>query len=1317
MAIPNGSAHSGGATSVTHGDHGGALYLDAADGALSLTLPDAALMFRGAFARSGPDLSITGPEGNSVVITNYFAHEHGPTLLSPEGAMLAPDLVAQLAGPRFPGVYAQQGPAAQAAPIGQVEATGGTATIVHADGSRTAAAVGTPVFQGDVVETGGDGRLSITFADKTNISLGEGARIVLDKFVYDPGSAGQNSLLFNLVQGAFVFVAGYVAPTGDMKIQTPVATMGIRGTTGVVRADVQDGTSYFTLKPDPPGKLGEPGGNVGAFDVFARLNGVLIKEVRVPDQLLVVRNAAGQFQDLPQIGSNEAAFQQEILNFAFASHQQMLLRTDNGQSPVDGQPGPPNPNNRGDVPGDVQHAGLTPGGDKPVFFHDPLSVDLIKQTDPLGNEEGKGGTQTGDTSTNGASQSALVLAPPPAFTSQPIAVAFFQQPDVPGIHATLPYGFTSSANLPVSVKSTVVTVSAVSFPVGDAPAQPFTLTPEQTQAFTKAFNAETGHFDLAIDTSFLAEGQQVVVTVTVTIQDSRGVTATQTEAFSIVGTNDAPTLAPTQIHLQDTAAADTFQPVTGALEGHDADNGAHLTYAIAGATSYEGVTRTTTAYGTLTVLADGSYTFTPNSAAINALGDGAHVSLPIAITVSDGIAAPVQSTLTINIDGANDAPTLDAVKIHFQDTSAPDTFQPVTGTLQGHDADANAHLTYAIAGETSYEGTTRTTTAYGELTVLSDGSYTFTPNSAAINALGEGAHISVPITVTVSDGIAAPVQSTLTIEIDGVNDVPVITAGHGSVTPLTYTGSADLVGDNTLALTTHPESGGYAGAIWQAVDLSQNAQWTVKLYFGPGGGFEGLKSADGIAFAFQAQGNAALGGGGGGMGVDGIPGAIGVKFDTYPFNPGDGESDIANNFAKFFAQGDISGAGFDATKQLLPLLSDGQYHDVHIDWNATTHTLTYSIDGYTGSLQRDIVGLDFGGNSLVYAGFTGGGGAAHALEAIQLESTSNGTSGLIAERPYTSNSSELRVVSGSFTFSDAEVGDGHTLSVVPPQGDTYGSFQATLVSDGAGHGTVNWTYTVQEAALDPLKDNDIVKETFKIVIGDGRGTSSQDVDITLSGATHEGESEDFASPPVIVADDQPLSQAIVGSSGDEVIALTLNSGDSFVQQVDGRGGTNALHLLGNLETVDLTQLASGQLQNIQEIDLTQGTAQTLKLSLDQVLQLNTSADANLLQAVADYNSAQPADKQIAVSQNHLLVVDGDHGAGEVAVSDTLSIVDATANAQSGSWVYAGTVTSATLSAGASEHDIYNYVTPAHEVLASIAVQHDVQVHLPNHNSA
>ncbi len=55
--------------------------------------------------------------------------------------------------------------------------------------------------------------------------------MVLDELVYDPGGS-DNSMLVNLVQGTFVFVAGQIAPTGEMEVQTPVATLGIRGTTG-----------------------------------------------------------------------------------------------------------------------------------------------------------------------------------------------------------------------------------------------------------------------------------------------------------------------------------------------------------------------------------------------------------------------------------------------------------------------------------------------------------------------------------------------------------------------------------------------------------------------------------------------------------------------------------------------------------------------------------------------------------------------------------------------------------------------------------------------------------------------------------------------------------------------------------------------------------------------------------------------------------------------------------------------------------------------------------------------------------------------------
>src|SRR5262249_59913798 len=56
------------------------------------------------------------------------------------------------------------------------------------------------------------------------------ARMVLNEFVYDPNGKS-NSTLFSLSKGTFTFIAGKVAKTGDMKIDTPVATMGIRGTT------------------------------------------------------------------------------------------------------------------------------------------------------------------------------------------------------------------------------------------------------------------------------------------------------------------------------------------------------------------------------------------------------------------------------------------------------------------------------------------------------------------------------------------------------------------------------------------------------------------------------------------------------------------------------------------------------------------------------------------------------------------------------------------------------------------------------------------------------------------------------------------------------------------------------------------------------------------------------------------------------------------------------------------------------------------------------------------------------------------------------
>ena len=130
-------------------------------------------------------------------------------------------------------------PAAVEQPIGKVVSAKGTVTIEHTaavvvqanvQDNGLQAKVGDLVYRGDVLQTGSDGKLGLTLADGTAFNLSSNGRMVLNQFVYDP-SARSNAALFSLTKGSFTFVAGAVAKIGDMKVDTPVATLGIRGTT------------------------------------------------------------------------------------------------------------------------------------------------------------------------------------------------------------------------------------------------------------------------------------------------------------------------------------------------------------------------------------------------------------------------------------------------------------------------------------------------------------------------------------------------------------------------------------------------------------------------------------------------------------------------------------------------------------------------------------------------------------------------------------------------------------------------------------------------------------------------------------------------------------------------------------------------------------------------------------------------------------------------------------------------------------------------------------------------------------------------------
>jgi hypothetical protein len=156
---------------------------------------------------------------------------------------------------------AQNSPApapAVATPIGKVVTAKGAITVEHGDAVILQAnlpanagqtKVGDLVFKGDIVSTGADGAIGITFTDGTAFNLSSNARMVLNEFVYDPNGKS-NSTLFSLSKGTFTFIAGKVARTGDMKIDTPVATMGIRGTTPHVEISSDGAVTFNTLIED-----------------------------------------------------------------------------------------------------------------------------------------------------------------------------------------------------------------------------------------------------------------------------------------------------------------------------------------------------------------------------------------------------------------------------------------------------------------------------------------------------------------------------------------------------------------------------------------------------------------------------------------------------------------------------------------------------------------------------------------------------------------------------------------------------------------------------------------------------------------------------------------------------------------------------------------------------------------------------------------------------------------------------------------------------------------------------------------------------------
>src|SRR5262249_22993195 len=108
--------------------------------------------------------------------------------------------------------------------------------------------------------------------------------------------------------------------------------------------------------------------------------------------------------------------------------------------------------------------------------------------------------------------------------------------------------------------------------------------------------------------------------------------------------------------------------------------------------------------------------------------------------VTDGTDASAEVTATVNITAVNDAPTLSIslASTTYNDGPANEHFNPVSGTLSASDPDGPTS-TFGITGGTDNGTTVSKVGTYGTLVVnKATGAYTYTPDSAAINALPVG---------------------------------------------------------------------------------------------------------------------------------------------------------------------------------------------------------------------------------------------------------------------------------------------------------------------------------------------------------------------------------------------------------------------------------------------------------------------------------------------------------------------------------------------------------------------------------------------------
>lgn len=327
----------------------------------------------------------------------------------------------------------------------------------------------------------------------------------------------------------------------------------------------------------------------------------------------------------------------------------------------------------------------------------------------------------------------------------------------------------------------------------DADGNPLTEITNEYGTFT--IDPKTGAYTFTLDNTSetvlkMAAGRLYETSIMVTVTDTSGRSDTKELVVNIEGTNTAPVITSGEHGVIIANPAPLLEDggvskVTGQVTAREYDEGDHVVAFKFVNDKGELVDSLTGKYGTISIDKDGNYTYTFNNGQAQHLGAGemAHEHFNVVTVDTYGAQTTTPSDLQIQIQGTNDAPVITSPTPVLNLTELASGQAEITGTITFNDADKKAdgtfHDTHTFSvrptGAAETENGASAEGKYGTLTIDEHGNYKYTLTS---DALGEGDKYTETFTVTVDDGNGGKATQTITVNLTGTNDAPVITESH-----------------------------------------------------------------------------------------------------------------------------------------------------------------------------------------------------------------------------------------------------------------------------------------------------------------------------------------------------------------------------------------------------------------------------------------------------------------------------------------------------------------------------------------------------------